>query len=35
MRNDAGKNVNAVYGFLRMMLKRVVQKPDFFMIAWD
>ncbi|MDR0283256.1 MAG: hypothetical protein LBI53_08490 [Candidatus Peribacteria bacterium] len=28
-------NVNAVYGFLRMMLKRFAKKPDFFVIAWD
>ena len=35
MRNATGMNVNAVYGFLRMMLKRFVKKPDFFVIAWD
>lgn len=35
MRNAEGMNVNAVYGFLRMMLKRFVKKPDYFVIAWD
>ncbi|MDR0370165.1 MAG: hypothetical protein LBH96_06885 [Candidatus Peribacteria bacterium] len=28
-------NVNAVYGFLRMMLKRFVKHPEYFVIAWD
>jgi len=35
MKNAEGMNVNAVYGFFRMMLKRFVKKPDFFVIAWD
>lgn len=35
MRNSAGMNVNAVYGFFRMMLKRWTNSPDYFVIAWD
>ena len=35
MRNGEGMNVNAVYGFLRMMIKRFAKKPDYFVIAWD
>ena len=33
--NDRGENINVVYGFLRMMLKLLLDKPDYFVIAWD
>ncbi|GHW02309.1 5'-3' exonuclease [candidate division SR1 bacterium] len=35
MRDMDEQNINAVYGFLRMIMKRIAQKPDYFMIAWD
>ena len=35
MRNEEGMNVNAIYGFLRMMLKRFAKHPDYVVIAWD
>ena len=35
MRNSEWQNMNAVYGFLRMLLKRVNKKPDFIVITWD
>lgn len=35
MRNAEGMNVNAVYGFIRMMLKRFAKHPDYFVIARD
>ena len=30
-----GHNVNVVYGFVRMLLKIMHEKPDYFVIAWD
>lgn len=35
MRDMDEQNINAVYWFLRMIMKRIAQKPDYFMIAWD
>ena len=35
MRNSDWQNINAVYWFLRMLLKRLNKKPDFVAIAWD
>lgn len=35
MRNSEWQNINAVYWFLRMLLKRLNKKPDFVAIAWD
>lgn len=33
--NSEGINVNVVYGFVRMILKILAEKPDYFVIAWD
>ncbi len=33
--NKNGENVNAVYGFFRLILKNIQTKPDFFLIARD
>lgn len=30
-----GHNVNAIFGFFRMLFKLRQEKPDYFMIAWD
>ncbi|MDR2541489.1 MAG: hypothetical protein LBD11_07190 [Candidatus Peribacteria bacterium] len=35
MRNAQGKNVNAVFGFLRMMMRRLSKRPEYFVIARD
>ena len=35
IRNQEWKNINAVYGFLRMLLKRLNKKPNFLVVAWD
>ena len=35
MKNSDWQNMNAVYWFLRMLLKRLNKKPDFIAIAWD
>lgn len=35
MRNSEWQNINAVYWFLRMLLKRLNKKPDFIAIARD
>jgi DNA polymerase-1 len=35
MKNFEGTNMNAVYGFLRMLLKRVAKRPEYLIIAWD
>lgn len=35
MRTAEGQNVNAVYGFLRMLLKRLTQRPEYVVIARD
>lgn len=35
MRNPDWQNINAVYGFLRMILKRLNKKPDYIAIARD
>jgi len=35
MRNPQWQNINAVYWFLRMLLKRLNKKPDYVAIAWD
>lgn len=35
MRNSDWQNINAVYGFLRMILKRLNKKPDYVAIARD
>ncbi len=35
MKNNEWKNINAVYGFLRMLLKRVSKKPNYLAIARD
>lgn len=33
--NSEWVNVNVVYGFVRMILKILAEKPDYFVIAWD
>lgn len=33
--NEEGKNTNVVYGFIRMILKILAEKPDYFVITWD
>lgn len=33
--DSTGRNVNVVYGFFRMVMKILAEKPDYFMIAWD
>lgn len=33
--NDEGKNVNAIYGFFRMILKLLKDRPEYFLITWD
>ena len=33
--NQDWKNINVVFGFSRMMLKLLLEKPDYFVIAWD
>jgi DNA polymerase-1 len=33
--NTQGQNVNAVFGFLRMMMRRRAKHPEYFVIAWD
>jgi len=33
--NSEWINVNVVYGFVRMILKILAEKPDYFVIAWD
>jgi DNA polymerase-1 len=35
MKNFEGVNMNAVYGFLRMILKRFSKRPDYLVIARD
>ena len=35
IRNTEWQNINAVYWFLRMLLKRLNKKPDYIEIAWD
>ena len=35
MKNFEGKNLNAVYGFLRMILKRMAKRPDYLVITRD
>lgn len=35
MKNSDWQNMNAVYWFLRMLLKRLSKKPDYLAIAWD
>jgi len=35
MTDSDGFNVNVVYGFIRMMMKLLADKPDYFVIAWD
>jgi DNA polymerase-1 len=35
MKNFDGVNMNAVYGFLRMMLRRFAQRPEYLVIARD
>lgn len=30
-----GHNVNAIFGFFRMLFKLWQEKPDYFVIAWD
>lgn len=35
MTDRDGHNVNVVYGFLRMMLKILHEKPDYLVITWD
>lgn len=30
-----GHNMNVVYGFARMILKIIAEKPDYFVITWD
>lgn len=35
MLNDKWENYNVVYGFFRMMLKIFLDKPEYFVIAWD
>ncbi len=33
--NDKWQNVNAVFGFVKMILNIMLQQPDYFCIAWD
>ena len=33
--NSKWQNINAVYWFLRMLLKRLSKKPDYIVITWD
>ena len=35
MINSEWQNMNAVYWFLRMLLKRLSKKPEYIVIAWD
>jgi len=35
MKNSEWQNMNAVYWFLRMLLKRLSKKPEYLAIAWD
>lgn len=35
IKNKEGKNLNAVFGFIRMILKRIEKEPDYLWIAWD
>jgi len=35
IKNSGWQNINAVYWFLRMLLKRLNKKPDYTGIAWD
>ncbi len=35
MQNDAGQNINVIYGFLRMLIKILLEKPDYLVIARD
>lgn len=35
MSNAQGQNQNVIYGFSRMMLKLLLEQPDYFVIAWD
>lgn len=35
MNNAHGQNQNVIYGFIRMMLKLLLEQPDYFVIAWD
>lgn len=33
--DEHGHNMNVVYGFARMILKIIAEKPDYFVITWD
>ena len=35
MFDERGRNINVVYGFIRMMLKLLSEESDYFIIAWD
>lgn len=35
MQNDAGQNTNVIYGFFRMLIKIMLEKPDYLVIARD
>ena len=35
LHDDDGHNVNALFGFFRMLFRLWKQRPDYFMIAWD
>lgn len=35
MTNQEGKNINVVYGFFRILLKLMMQKPDYLLITRD
>lgn len=35
LHNHEGKNLNVVYGFMRMMMKLIQEEMEYFVIAWD
>ena len=35
MNGSQGQNQNVIYGFIRMMLKLLLEQPEYFVIAWD
>lgn len=35
MMNAQGQNQNVIYGFIRMMLKLLLEQPEYFAICWD
>ncbi len=35
LNGSQGQNQNVIYGFIRMMLKLLLEQPEYFVIAWD